>query len=578
MAEHDSNLTGARLPVVDGQSVSLRRTPDTAPTSPVAFGDGFYDEEHEGGVPFRWMSLRATLAFEPSPERRALELEVCCEFGDLSQELEVRSGEDGDRLPLVDGWRTISVSVPPGADRLELELNKPYPPAYYPADARTLGIRIRAPRLHADTERHQLRRHQWANAILNTREMIEGKTVLESTPTSLGIDLHGSCNVKPPCVYCEWDASKQEEGGNVDTPFTVETLQDYGPFFDHATEVVNCSIGEPFMMRNLDELLDVFGAQGKTLEMTTNGQILTDRNIQKLLGRDIHLYISLDAATPETYARLRNDTFDRILENVRRLVDAKGGRGLLPKVFLVFMPMRANVHELDAFVKLSADLGVDQMILRPLNDTPGNDLVWERGGYHFDYERELLPFDELVRVSGRAAELARRLGVELHDQMDFGGSLAGSFGGDFATGREEVASTPTEESPPAPEAVETTEPKPSLGFENHPVCAEPWKDLYILRRGIRPCCYGGASIGDMDDYRTAWNSPILQAIRKKLAAGSFHEYCVMSPACPIVRKSEHVNELPARQKARLSLWRGWQRLNDATAGVPRRVVNLLRRG
>ena len=45
------------------------------------------------------------------------------------------------------------------------------------------------------------------------------------------------------------------------------------------------------MMRNFDELLDVFGNTGKVLEMTTNGQILTERNIQKLLDRQIDLYI-----------------------------------------------------------------------------------------------------------------------------------------------------------------------------------------------------------------------------------------------------------------------------------------------
>ncbi len=529
-------------------------------TVPVEFGDGFFEEEYEGATPFRWMSLRGRFSFAPQPVTRALEIEVCCEFGDLSQRLKASSGELREGLSLIDGWSTLSVPVPAGADHVDLELNKPYPREHYPADERTLGIRVRTPILHADQRRHELRKRQGSNAVLNTREMLEGKTVVESTPTSLGIDLHGACNVKPPCVYCEWDAAKDEEADYVNAPFTVQTLEEYGPFFDQATDVVNCSIGEPFMMKNLDELFDVFGAQGKILEMTTNGQILTDRNIEKLLGRDIRLYISLDAATPKTYAQFRNDTFGKILDNIRRLVEAKGGKGSLPKVFLVFMPMRANVHELDAFVELCAELGVDQMILRPLNDTPGNGLDWERGGYHFQYENELLPFEELVRVSGCAAERARELDVDLHDQMDFGGPLKAM-----------VEESPPQDPTPNPAA------KPSLGFENHPVCAEPWKDLYILRRGIRPCCYGGASIGDMDDYRTAWNSPLLQAIRAKLTAGSFHEYCVMSPACPIVRKAEHVNELPAAQKTRLTVWRLWQRLNDLTAGVPRRAVNLIRR-
>src|SRR5690606_15636790 len=126
-----------------------------------------------------------------------------------------------------------------------------------------------------------VRQHE--NALRNTREMLAGRLSLESTPVSLGIDLYGVCNVKPPCVYCEWDLAKEAEGPFVDTPFTVGTLEEWGSFFDNSRNLVNCSIGEPFMMKSLDGLLDAFGHAGKALEMTTNGQILTDRNIQKLI-------------------------------------------------------------------------------------------------------------------------------------------------------------------------------------------------------------------------------------------------------------------------------------------------------
>lgn len=335
-----------------------------------------------------------------------------------------------------------------------------------------------------------------------------------------------------------------------------------GPFFDNSVSLVNCSIGEPFMMKNIDELLDAFGNAGKVLEMTTNGQILTDRNIRTLLGRPIDLYVSLDAGTPDTYAKLRNQRFSTILENLRRLVEAKGGPGALPHVHLVFMPMRVNVGELEQFVRIAADLRVDRLVLRPLNYSDGIALDWERGGYRFEYQRELLPFEELVRVSGRAAELCRRYGVELADQMDFGGDLGERFAELFQEGRQSVmvepggeatreatppggdeSSTQTPDasavvagpagapvSPPSvtqsveshdalagpsfdgqlaladghsapievrPVAMPAEAARPSLGAERKPACTEPWRSLYILRRGVLPCCYGGAPIADM---------------------------------------------------------------------------------
>jgi pyruvate-formate lyase-activating enzyme len=567
-------------------------------SAPVSFGDGFYHEEWQGLDVFRWMRQTGTLTFAPDSEPRFLEVWVMSEFHDLSQTIEVTCGGSVDRVELVAGWAPLSLAVPAGADAMSFTVNKPFPREYYPTDTRELWIRMRPALLHRDGARHRHIQLQQLNSARNTREMFEGRAALESTPPSLGIDLYGVCNVKPPCVYCEWDHNKKLEGAHVDTPFTVDTLKEWGEFFDNSLSLVNCSIGEPFMMKNLDDLLEIFGNAGKQLEMTTNGQILTDRNIQRLLGRNIDLYISLDAGTPETYAKLRNQRFDAILHNLRRLIDAKGGPGGLPRVQLVFMPMRVNVHELDAFVRICADLRVDRLVLRPLNYSDGNALDWERGGYHYVYQNELLPFDELVLVSGRAAELCERLGVPLADQMNFGGSLGAEFDTLFEKGRREVAaqfaaaSAPSTEHQapapstkhhppapstehaapapstlhPAPSTAVAAAPLPSLGSEGKPACTEPWKSLYILRRGVFPCCYGAEPVAPMDQYREAWNSTLIQDVRSELAAGRFHTYCLKSAACPIVRKSQEAHDMPASQAAYMRVRSLWTRFNRVTEG------------
>jgi pyruvate-formate lyase-activating enzyme len=569
--------------------------PYLATREPVELASGFYDREHEGLDEYRWMGLSAVLAFGPDARERFLECWAFSEFRDLSQVLSCSRAGTVDRVPLVHGWSPLSLAIPPGAERVELAVNKLFPAAYYPADSRSLGIRLRPPHLHRDPVRHGHLVRQHANAVENAREMLEGRNALASTPVSLGIDLHGACNVKPPCVYCEWDYNKDLEGDYVDAPFTLDTLREWGPIFDNSLSLVNCSIGEPFMMKNFDDLLDAFGDGGKVLEMTTNGQILTDRNIQRLLGRSIDLYVSLDAGTAATYAKLRNDRFDAILQNLRRLIDAKGGRGHLPRVHLVFMPMRVNVHELDQFVRIAAELRVDRVVLRPLNYSDSIGLTWDRGGHRFEYPKELLPFEDLVRVSGRAAELCRRLDVPLADQMDFGGSMGDQFARWFEEGSRAAAETlevPTAGEPapqvPADGGAPVGQPQqgrqsaasapagpdgplPSLGAERMPACTEPWKSLYILRRGVFPCCYGGAPIAPMDQHREAWNSPLMQGIRRELAHGRFHDYCLRSPACPIIRKSQEADTLPPSQARRLRLRRWWTRLDRVSRGLPGRV-------
>jgi MoaA/NifB/PqqE/SkfB family radical SAM enzyme len=538
-------------------SPSPRQGPAPGATSPVRLTRGFYEEHAEATG--RWVSTESAVEFEPVANTRFLSFWVLSEFRDFSQELTIAAAGRGSKMTLPGGWSPGSVEVPAGCDGVRFSVNKLIPAAHHPRDPRDLAVRLRGLVLHGDREQHDQILARQQNAATNARELLSGQAVLASTPPNLGIDMYAVCNIKPPCVYCGWDTAKAMEGDFVDTPFTLDTLREWGPLFDHSTNLVNCSIGEPFMMKNIDELLDAFSYGGKNLELTTNGQVLTDTNIQKLIGRPIDLYISFDAATSDTYAVLRNRRFDAIVSNVGRLINAKGGPGRLPAVNLVFMPMRANVQELGRFVDLCADLRVDHLVLRPLNYAEKVDVTWERAGYRFEYEKELLPFDELVRTSGRAAELCRRAGVPLSDQLDFGGSLGGQFAQWYEEGRRSAAPEPVvalsaEEIVQAPPAVAAAHPpaspRPTLGAERTPACAEPWKSLYILRRGVFPCCYGSQPLAPMDQYKDVWNSPLLRDIRRDLARGRFHQYCLDSPACPIVRKSQAAHQLPLAHELR----------------------------
>ena len=555
-------------------AISAYRTAFMKSEGTTASGAGFHDEEFDGRHRFRWMERQASMPLPPLSTAQFLEFPVFSEYWDLSQVLTVTVTDEARTYRLPHGWTHVSVPLPALASDVRLTCDTPLPREISGDEHDGLSVRIGNPMLQEDPTRHRALERIFKNAVLNVEEMLAGKTVLTSSPRQLGIDMHGVCNVKPPCVYCDWDFAKEQEGEFVDTPFTADTLREYGPFYTKSQELVNCSIGEPFMMRQFDDLMDTFASDGKALEITTNGQILTDRNIQKLVGRGIELYISLDAATEETYAKLRNNTFSRLIDNVRRLVSAKGGPGRGPFVNLVFMPMRANVHELEAFIELCADLRPDRVILRPLNAT-FSDLQWERSGYRFSYENELLPWPELVRVSARAAAMCGVRGIALSDQMDFGDRLRDLYQQEFAVAQDAFSGDAAESTggrPPEPAVQDgrgddslTAEPdkdeagrrgpdqttsvsahersdadsQPSrLGLEKLPVCQEPWKSLYILRRGIEPCCYGGRSIAKAGEYEEAWNATLLQDIRRHLARGEFHIYCASATQCPIVRKQD----------------------------------------
>jgi len=522
----------------------------------LSFGEGWYYWEYHDVLPFRWMSKEArfSISFDILKKYKYLSFVVFSEFNDASQYISINSmGKAVASFALLPQWNRYSISLPAnlkdyehqGKIEFTLKLNKLFPRRYYPLDTRELGIRVAGLRLHNSEEKHNRLRSFSENALLNIQDTIEGKAELSSYPLSLGIDLYGKCNMKPPCVYCLYDKSKEIEGKFSEIVVDVQTLKDYGIFFNCAKNIVNCSIGEPFLHPQFEEILTYIDSHDKILEIATNGLAFTHRTINALLGKMIYLYLSLDAATKETYAKIRNDRFDSIIPKLHLLNQKRKKTGNLPRIHMVFMPMKVNKDDLEPYFKLCRDIEADYLVLRPLNylDNPG--IEHDRGGYHFNYEEELLGVQELKEIFDKCKEFSKKYGVRVGNQFDFG---------NITKLVQESKQNPNSSLPPS--SYENIEEKNSpneyeiesdLGDSKFPICREPWQSYYILRRGILPCCHGHKPIAPMNEWNTAWNSPKLQDIRNHLREGNLSSYCRKSLACPIVqwfRSQEEIKRPP----------------------------------
>ncbi len=440
--EHHAPGDGRPLGVMV-RRLSILSDPGAAPL----FADGWYGEESGDIVPFRWMAGEARLRIpRKDAAARFLSVPIFSEFAGGSQTLTVlRGGRRLATIALLPKWKFYGLrlepggAATPGAERtdpdpgepsrpagwegdldLELRVNKTVPEAAGGPDTRRRGVRVGPLEFHSDAEAFREDSFHHANALLNHREMMEGATALKSFPTNLGIDLYGRCNIKPPCVYCLWDLNKATEGPHAGDLVDPEALERYGPFFAAARTLVNCSIGEPLLHPRFGDLMDFFARRRKILEMATNGQAFTERTVAALAGRSIILYVSLDAARPETYARIRNDRWDDVWKGLLRLAEARKAAGGRPRIYMVFMPMRVNVGDLEDYVKLCRRIDADALVLRPLLYVRERRVMPERGGYTFDYQAELLGRDEVVEVVARAEALCRENGIALSNQFDFG--------------------------------------------------------------------------------------------------------------------------------------------------------------
>ena len=164
--------------------------------------------------------------------------------------------------------------------------NRIFPREYYPGDGRELAVQVRGALLHDDADRHG---HVVAPAAQPRAEPPRAAGGASATSRSHAAQAghRHDRRLQREAALRLLRLGLQQGAARAPTwtcPSTSPRWRTTGRSSRTPSELVNCSIGEPFMMKNVDELLDAFGSRGKVLELTTNGQILTDANIAQAAG------------------------------------------------------------------------------------------------------------------------------------------------------------------------------------------------------------------------------------------------------------------------------------------------------
>ena len=134
------------------------------------------------------------------------------------------------------------------------------------------------------------------------------------------------------------------------------------------------SNGEPLVHPNIYDMLDdAVKNSGVFVTLTTNGTILNEKRVAKLLASGLHLVdISIDAFTAETYARVRvNGSLEVTRGNVLRLLDIKRRANSSTRIVVSFVQQPQNAHEAADFETFWKDHGADYVIIRRLHSAAG---------------------------------------------------------------------------------------------------------------------------------------------------------------------------------------------------------------
>jgi MoaA/NifB/PqqE/SkfB family radical SAM enzyme len=192
-------------------------------------------------------------------------------------------------------------------------------------------------------------------------------------------------------------------------------------------------LGEPLMHPDIVDMVAKAKALGGTVELITNGTLLTRTMSEKLINAGLDmLWVSLDGATPESYGDVRlGATLPGVLENLRGFHEERLNRNMCldcrradaynaydrPYIGIVFVAMKRNIDDLPVLLEMCSRFAVSRFMVS--NVLPYSEDMCAESLYHLaltdtnPIARLELPRMDVNRITGEALSRAVRAGYGL---------------------------------------------------------------------------------------------------------------------------------------------------------------------
>ena len=195
-------------------------------------------------------------------------------------------------------------------------------------------------------------------------------------PSQIIVDATEVCNLA--CIHCphpEFKKSEHYSGRHLDVALHHKMVDEVREYGQGITQYIRyTSNGEPLVHPQIYDMLDyAVKHSGVFVTLTTNGTILNEKRVAKLLASGLHLIdISIDAFTPATYAKVRvNGNLDITNRNVLRLIEIKRQTGSATRIVVSYVEQPENAHEVRDFESFWKSSGVDGVVIRRLHSAAG---------------------------------------------------------------------------------------------------------------------------------------------------------------------------------------------------------------
>ncbi len=179
--------------------------------------------------------------------------------------------------------------------------------------------------------------------------------------------VNSSCNLH--CKHCVVDCSEsiKSEAKLSELKVIINQLAIYG------LNSVIIALKEPLFYKDIYKLLEYFKEKNITTELITNGTLLSDENILKLIDVGISaIHISLDGVSGETNDYIRGEgVFQKVVDGIGRFQKLCQEREKYIPINLKMTLNSQNILETSKMNLFFNDLGINEVVINPI-DLQGN--------------------------------------------------------------------------------------------------------------------------------------------------------------------------------------------------------------
>lgn len=202
-------------------------------------------------------------------------------------------------------------------------------------------------------------------------------------PSQVMVDITEVCNLG--CIHCahpSFKLSKVYQKSMLPPELNKKMIDEVFDAGKGFTKYIRyTSNGEPLVHpKSYEMILYAVQNSGTKVTLTTNGTLLNEKRMNRLLETGLHMIdVSLDAFHNETYKQIRvGGNLDITKKNVLKLLELNKKNNYKTKIIISFVEQKKNSSEIELFKKFWKNMGANEVLIRKLHTNSGsneNDLV-----------------------------------------------------------------------------------------------------------------------------------------------------------------------------------------------------------